>query len=594
MMLLLRIPRVSGGLVLGIMLVAVYSGVLSVPFQYDDFHSIVDNPHIRSLSNVPAFFSNPEMFSEDPRSAMYRPLVLLSYAVDYQLYEYDAGGFHWTNLILHTAATCLVALLALSITRNPGGAVTAGIVFGLHPVNTEAVAYVSSRSESMCAVFFLLAFYAYLRTRVGCSRRLLWMSISVTAYVAALLSKAVGITLPVVLLLYEMMHSLEVVRPRILHLCRTHWPYWLASVLYIVFVGQMVHQAVVESPVRGMGTQLWTQIKALTYYLKLLVIPYPLSVEHQFDLAHGFTEHAVIWGFCLLLSIAILFWFLVVRAVDRSTIFWLTWPFVALLPTLVIPLNVLVNEHRLYLPSIALAMVAAVLVARYWNQHTVFIGTIVAILVALFAMYDTARVSVWQSSDTLWTDAVGKGPGMPRPYIYRGDSLKESGKREEALQSYYAALRVNPSVLSGLDRVVTYNNIGSTLLTMGRSEEAIQAYQSALRFDSTYVKAREALQGLLAFKPKRGEDATSLHKQGLLALWNGQVPFAIACLQGALEIERSAGTLMALGTAYERDGNIGAAINAYSEIATSYGDAIYAQTASHKADSLSAVVNTND
>ena len=129
---------------------------------------------------------------------------------------------------------------------------------------------------------------------------------------------------------------------------------------------------------------------------------------------------------------------------------------------------------------------------------------------------------------------------------------------------------------------------------MGRSDEAIQAYQTALRFDSTYVKAREALQALLAFQPKRGEDATSLHKQGLLALWNGQLPFAIACLQGALEIERSAGTLMALGTAYERDGNIGAAINAYREIATSYRNAIYAPTASRKADSLSALGNTND
>ncbi len=572
----------------------VYSGVSDVPFQYDDFHSIVENPHIRSMSNVPAYFSHPEMFSEDPRSAMYRPLVLLSYAVDYQLHEHDAGGFHWTNLVLHAAATCLVALLALSVTHSAGGAVAAGLVFGLHPVNAEVVAYVSSRSESMCAVFFLIAFHAYLRTSLATPRRALWTTISVAAYVAALLSKAVGITLPAALFLYELMRSGVDLRTRIRHLWRVQWPYWVVSLVYLVVVRQMLHQAVVDAPVRGMGTQLWTQIKALTYYLKLLVIPYPLSVEHQFDLGPGFTENAVIGGVLLLLSIGTLLWMRVVRTADRAGVFWMLWPFVTLLPTLIIPLNVLVNEHRLYLPSIALAMAASFSFARYSREHAGLAGLILILLAASFALLDAARVGVWQSSRTLWADAVRKGPGMPRPHIYLGDSLKESGRKSEALQSYYTALRVNPSVLSGLDRVVTYNNIGSTLLTMGRSQEAIQAYQTALRFDSTYVKAREALEGLRAFLPKNGKNATSLHKQGLLALWNGQVDFAIACLQGALEIERSAETLMALGIAYERDGNVSRAVDVYREIGAKFGDAIYAGTASRKADSLSALGNSND
>ncbi len=572
----------------------VYSGVSDVPFQYDDFHSIVENPHIRSLSNVPAYFSHPEMFSEDPRSAMYRPLVLLSHAVDYQLHGQDGGGFHWTNLVLHAAATCLVALLALFVTHSNWGAVAAGIVFGLHPVNAEAVAYVSSRSESMCAVFFLIAFHAYLRTSVANSPRSLWMMISVAAYAAALLSKAVGITLPAALFLYELMRSVADLRTRISHLWRVQWPYWVVSLVYLLLVRQMLHQAVVDAPVRGMGTQLWTQIKALTYYLKLLMIPYPLSVEHQFDLSHAFTENAVIGGVLLLLSIGTLLWIGVVRTGDSSGVFWILWPFVTLLPTLIIPLNVLVNEHRLYLPSIALAMVAALLVARHSREHTLLVGSIVILLAVSFTLHDRVRVSIWQSSQTLWADAVKKGSGMPRPHIYLGDGLKKSGKYAEALQSYYTALQVNPSLISGLDRVVTYNNIGSTLLTMGRSQEAIQAYQTALRFDSTYVKAREALEGLLAFQPKLGEDAKSLHNQGLLALLNGQVDFAITCLQGALEVERTAETLMALGIAYEREGNVSGAVDAYREIATGFSGAIYAGTAARKADSLNALGNSND
>lgn len=573
---------------LAITVIVVYSGVLSLPFQYDDFHSIVENPHVRTLSNVPDFFSSPELFSEDPRNAMFRPLVLVSYAVDYQLHGYDPGAFHWTNLLLHVAATCLVALLALTVTGNLGGALVAGLVFGLHPINTETVAYVSSRSESMCAVFFVVAFYTYLRAGTAAQPHL-WTVVSLVAYVAALMSKAVGVTLPVVLLLYEVARSREGLCERFRFVCRAQWPYSIVNLLYLLIVHQLLRQAVVDAPVRGLATQLWTQAKGLTYYLKLLVVPHPLSVEHQFNLGTQFTEYSVIGGLALLLSAVGLLWVFGRREVDRLDMFWMTWPFVTLLPTLLVPLNVLVNEHRLYLASIAVAMIAATLFTRHRRAHPVLAGSMVALLAVSFVLQGTARIGIWQSSESLWSDAVDKAPGMPRPHIYLGDDLKENSRHEEALRSYNTALRVHPSVLTGMDRVVIYNNIGSTLLAMGRSKEAILAYQTALRFDSTYVKSREALDGLLAFQPKKGEYAQYLHKQGLLALWNGHVAFAISCLQEALAIERSAGTLMALGTAYDRDGDIGKAIGAYREIATNFGEEMFAATAASKADSLSSL-----
>ena len=573
---------------LAVTVIVVYSGVLSLPFQYDDFHSIVENPHVRTLSNVPDFFSSPELFSEDPRNAMFRPLVLVSYAIDYQLYGYDSGAFHWINLLLHVAATCLVASLALMVTGSLGGGLVAGLVFGLHPVNTEAVAYVSSRSGSMCAVFFVVAFYTYLRAGTTLHPHL-WTAFSLLAYVAALMSKAVGVTLPVVLVLYEVARSRGGVSERFRFVWRDQWPYLIVTLFYLLVVHQLLRQAVVDAPVRGLATQLWTQAKGLTYYLKLLAVPHPLSVEHQFNLGTQLTEYSVIGGLALLLSTVGLLWAFGRRDADRLGMFWMTWPFVTLLPTLLVPLNVLVNEHRLYLPSMAVAMMAAALFTRYRRAHPVLAGSMVALLAVSFALQDTARIDVWQSRESLWSDAAGKAPGMPRPHIYLGDDLKEKSRHEEALRSYNTALRIHPSVLTGMDQVVIYNNIGSTLLAMGRSNEAILAYRTALGFDSTYVKSREALEGLLAFQPKKGEHAQYLHKQGLLALWNGQLALAISCLQGALAIERSAGTLMALGTAYERDGDIGKAIGVYREIAKDFGEEMFAATAARKADSLSSL-----
>ena len=584
-------PAVAVWVALGVGVVATYWGAISLPFQYDDFHSIVENPHIRTWRNIPAYFSRPDMFSEDPRSAMYRPFVLASFAIDYQLHESDGGAYHWTNLLLHVVNTGLVAFLAYFLTRRLAGAGVAGVIFGLHPVNAETVLYVSSRSESMCALFFLIAFLAYLQAGSKPRWRPLWMTASLTAFAAALLSKAVGVTLPLVLALYELRISSRagLTTSCIRRLCRRQWPYWIIGLVYVSMTRQMLQEAVVGTPVRGMGIQLWTQTKALAYYLKLIVIPHPLTVEHQFNLGHGLTQGAAAWSALFLVSLGtvlVLAW----RSGRRSGPFWMMWSFVILLPTLVVPLNVLVNEHRLYLPSVALAAVAALFVAHSGAQRARVAVAFVLLSGAAFAGYDTARVHVWEDSERLWSDAVGKGPAMPRPYIYLGDRLHAAGSHDRALQSYRTALRVNPAMLSGLDRVVTYNNIGATLLTMGRSQEAIQAYQTALTLDSTYVKAREALEGLVAFQPK-AEDAVALRQQGLLALWKGQVELAIACLRGALQKQRSPETLMALGLAYERQRDAAAAIRTYRELAADFTATGYAAGAARRADSLSALAN---
>ena len=86
----------------------VYAGSLHHPFQYDDIHSIVENPHIRSLGNIPAFFYRPELFSADPRNAMYRPLVLVSYALNYALSGDEVWSYHLFNLGVHLGTSCLL------------------------------------------------------------------------------------------------------------------------------------------------------------------------------------------------------------------------------------------------------------------------------------------------------------------------------------------------------------------------------------------------------------------------------------------------------------------------------------------------------
>jgi hypothetical protein len=148
---------------LGLVLLAHLPALRAVDFHYDDGHSIVRNPHVRNLANLPRFFADPTLFGENPAHAMYRPVVLVAHAVSQYLSPDSASGFLGLNLALHGAATLL--LFRVLTVLVPGGALLGAMLFALHPLQTEVVNYVSARSESLVAVGILLAVLAFLQYR---------------------------------------------------------------------------------------------------------------------------------------------------------------------------------------------------------------------------------------------------------------------------------------------------------------------------------------------------------------------------------------------------------------------------------------------
>jgi hypothetical protein len=135
-----------------------YGSSLDGRFHYDDFHSIVQNPHIRELGNSAAFFVNTDMFSVDEDKAMYRPLLLLSFALNYAFHGYDIVGYHVVNIALHYACVLLVWGIAIRMGCTQFVALIVAAMFCAHPLATEPVNYISSRSELMGACFFLRHF----------------------------------------------------------------------------------------------------------------------------------------------------------------------------------------------------------------------------------------------------------------------------------------------------------------------------------------------------------------------------------------------------------------------------------------------------
>lgn len=550
----------------------VYGIGLGNPFQYDDLHSIVENPHIRRLGNIPAFFTQPEMFSADPRNAMYRPLVLVSYALNHALGGYEVLGYHLFNIAIHLAASGLVWALLRRLGRSPAESLSAAALFVLHPLASEPVNYISSRSETLCALFFLVAFYG----EVAGNRR--WRALALVAFALALLTKSVAIALLPVLVAYDLWcrpgQRTWAERGRAL------LPYGAVALVYLIGIREALRDAMAQHAVRPLGVQWLTQIKASAYYLKLLIWPQGLSVEHQFSLATGPGGGPVLPALLLVASAGLV----LSRLLPPWGRFWCVWGFCTLLPSSAVPLNVLVNEHRLYLPLVGFAALGASLLAGLVQERGRLGQALLAAWLGLYAAHAAQRTLVWGSPETLWGDAIARGPHMPRPHLFYADWLQQAGRYEEALREYELARTVYPALLSAGDLLISYNNEGAACLALGRHQRAIEAYRRALAVDPGYQRSRVSLDALMALQEKTWDpEAHRLHQQGLVLLIENRPAEAVAALEASLRRQVRLETCLALGMAYEKSGAPARARQAYAEVQILAPQSEFARTAAEKA-----------
>jgi protein O-mannosyl-transferase len=474
----------------------VYLNALHNPFVYDDYHTVVENRSIADLTNLPAIVLG----------AVTRPILNLSYAFDRAIWGSTPFGFHLTNVLLHMVNVVLLFRLARRVGKGNLVAFAASGLFAVHPMMTEAVGYISGRSEVLCATFFMLALMCGSRWLIEGGAK--WALITAGLWVAALATKESAAMFPFVLLTYDYFALQTDQVSRRQRIRRVHLP--LISTAVVAGIVRLTVLARVEYP--GQVTVHWNylllELDVVRRYITMIAIPSGQALFHEvasvglFD-ARAWIAMLVVGG--LVAASAQL------RRTDWVSGFGVLWFLLVLAPSSVLialDQGEPMAEHRVYLAScgIFLSIGSGVGWIGGWlgraAVRTRLLGASVFALVMLsLGAMTVVRNAVWGDPVRLWRESVDLAPTHYRPRLLLGEALQDAGRRNEALEEYRTAIRLRPM------EPVGYVKVGQVLAEDGHWLEARQEFLKALEIDPRYVAARNALTVLDEVESRFGIDS---------------------------------------------------------------------------------------
>jgi tetratricopeptide (TPR) repeat protein len=482
--------------------VLAYANALRTPFIYDDSIAIVDNAHIRTLQLPDALFSA----RENPTAG--RPLVNFSFALNYAAGELNPFGYHLVNIGIHVLCALTLFAIARRALASDNLGLAVALLWTVHPLNSEAVDYVTERSESLMALFFLLTFYCAIRAAAAFAQRVsgrneasranpavrrsakaslangakkrstraerLWTAGAIAACAAGMACKETMAVAPLVVVLYDRAFVFDSWSAAL----RRRWPLYagLAATwaLLAVFLwsGPRVHSAGFTS-----GFPVWTyllnQTVMIVRYLRLSVWPRDLVLNYGWPRA--LTLGDVVPQALLVLALLAL----TVAAATRSPRLALAgaWFFLILAPTSsIMPIATEVGaERRMYLPLVAIVTLAVVGVEAARNRLRLPAAATAALLIVSSAalMAGTReRNQEYQSSARLAATIDERWP-TPVSDALVGYELGQQGRRDEAL------VRLRRSADGGYS--TAWFNLGGMLLTGGQLDEGIEALERFLQ-----------------------------------------------------------------------------------------------------------------
>ena len=493
---------------------AAYARVLHGEFVFDDARVVKGNQALGDPAAVLGRFTDSLLHGG-------RPTTEVTFALTHAIGGPNPLAFHAGNLLLHLLVVVLVFVFTREVLRlagrgpSPGIALAVSGIFALHPVQTQAVSYVSQRSEVLASGFYLATLLLLLRAARpgGWPGRVLAGASALATFTFGMGAKAIVATAPLSWLLL-----VTLVPPAGERRSPTSWRSRLLLLAPAVLVGILLVQgavrAVVGRPDAGFSvpgltpwTYFLTQLRVVATYVRLLAWPAGQNADWSVKVSSGAGDPAVLGAGAFLAAMllgAVLLWRRSRRgtgpgaADGRAAAFGVAWFFLLLAPTSsFFPIADLLVEHRVYLASwglfLAVVLGADRLLDRVAPGRRALVAT--TVLGATFCLLATAtwrRNAVWEGELVFWRDAVEKSPGKARPRQGLGTALVRSGDVAGGVAEFSAGLARVPPEASAL-RLALLHNLGNALIKLGRPAEAVEPLRRAVELDPNEVPPREGL-----------------------------------------------------------------------------------------------------
>lgn len=513
-----RDPRIAEALfpvAVALLTFLAFLPVLKAEFlnTWDDPSNITDNPLIQAL-NIQTLKG---MFTTQVGSG-YIPLTLLSYAVEVKLFGLSPFVVHLDNLLLHLLGTVMLFFILRRLSIKPVYAALGALLYGVHPMGVESVAWASERKDVLYAFFYLASILAYLNYTSGTTRRNAWLAASLGLFVLSLLSKIQAVSLPLALLALDFLMG----RPLRTKVFAEKVPYFLLSLAFGI-IGTLI--------LRDLGALRINEFYTLTeriflgshtyvVYLWKFLIPVPLSALYPYPALTGETFPLMVYLSPLLIAgIAAGGWYSLRKSrVPAAGLLFFTLTVVFMLQIFGAGQGYMADRFT-RIPYVGLIIIVAwglQLLAERNPKRQFLLVTAAAGIMAIYMSLTYERSTFWENSGTLWSDVIKKYPNRDaRAYGRLGIYYKSKERYPEAAAMFSTHLRLDP----GNAEILNYRG---------------NLYFSLKKYDSAYYDYIRALK-------KNADDPLALGNLGVIYISRNQYDSALTLLNRSLAVDTNQG-----------------------------------------------------
>ena len=476
--------------------------------NWDDQYLVTWNPLVTELS----WDSVGEMFSSFSVNH-YLPLTLLSYSLEFHFYGWNPLIYHITNVMIHGLNGILVFWLLMLLTEHEFGALVGALLWLLHPLRVESVAWIAERKDVLSAMFYLASLILYVNYRK--SEKRLYVYSSVGLMLASLLCKATAVTLPVLFVAYDFVHDGTLARKRLLEKV----PMLFLSVLFgvVAVFAQYSTGVNPKDPTFNPITSAFLACYNILFYVGKGIAPFKLSPFYPYPGTIGEGHSILFWISPGILVLAGWLWWKFLR-LNRKSMFGLILFLVPyLLVSQVVPVGRAMAADRFtYLPFVGLSLWAALVWKWIDTRPSIWKPipsalriTLTGGILGMMIMLTLQQCRIWKNGVSLWGAVIARYPSYAEAYNNRGISLAARWMPEEGLKDLDVSVRLDAS-----DPVARFNR-GLILQSLDRDEEAVKEYSALLALSPSDVEGL-IRRGFCYARLNKHEDAIRDFDQALL------------------------------------------------------------------------------